>query len=65
MQNNIIIDTIKAAGLTNTRIAETASSNAVVIEVYKVNQWVAITKPISKSIAEDIIKQASNKLLLG
>lgn len=65
MQNNIIIDTIKAVGLTNTRIAETASKDSVVIEVFKANQWMPITKPIAKCVAEEMIKQASNKLLLG
>jgi len=65
MQNNEIIDMIKAVGLSNTRIVETASKDMVVIEVYKGNGWKAITKSMMKCVAEDLVKQASSKLLLG
>jgi len=35
------------------------------IEVYTNNKWETIISGLGKSIAEDIVRQASNKVILG
>lgn len=59
------IQKIRDAGLENTRISVQPNGKAK-IEIKKGNNWVTVMKDIQNMrIAEDIMRQASSRLLLG
>lgn len=47
------------------RVSSMPNSNKVKIEVSTGDGWVTIMKDITRGMAEDIIRQASNKVILG
>lgn len=66
---NETINTIKKIGANNTRIVPMENQNPldgnVRIEVRLDGNWSPVVSGIKKSTAEDIIKQATNRVILG
>ena len=64
-----IINQLKAAGIKNIRIIPMEGQSVLDgnqrIEILKDGQWVAVVSNISKKIAEDMVKQAGNRVILG
>ena len=59
------IQQIREAGTNNARITNMAGTQNVKIEINKNGQWVTIMRDLKQSIAEDILRQANNRLILG
>lgn len=66
---NEAIQRIKAAGTNNVRVVPMTGQHCIngqfQIEVKENSGWVPIATGLYKSVAEDIIKQATSKLILG
>ncbi len=66
---NETINTIKKIGASNTRIVPMENQNPldgnVSIEVRLDGNWSPVVSGIKKSTAEDIIRQATNRVILG
>lgn len=60
---NEAINTITKAGNSNVKIEQEGSSYKIV--VLQGGVWTPIITGITKPIAEDIVKQATNRTLLG
>jgi hypothetical protein len=61
-----IIKQIKQAGADNTRISpDPVDKTKTKIEIRTNNGWVTIKRGIPKGLAEDIIRQASSRVILG
>jgi hypothetical protein len=60
---NEAVTKIKQIGTANTRIIE--SSGACSIEVYQDGKWDPLVVGVTKRIAEDIVSQATNRVILG
>lgn len=59
------VNKIKAAGKQNTRIAPMTGSDKYKIEVNIGQGWAIVVKDVTRQMAEDIIRQADNKVILG
>ena len=62
MQN--AIQQIKQAGPENTKITPT-ENNLVKIQIKTPTGWVTIANNLKQNLAEDMIRQSTNRLLLG
>lgn len=64
-----INEAIKAAGPRNVRIVpmpgQPAISGLHSIEIRQANGWVAIVSGLQKAIAENIVREATNRIILG
>ena len=61
---NEAVNKIKSAGISNTRIT-TVSGNNYQIEVFKDGKWEVVVNSVTRPMAEDIVRQATNKVILG
>lgn len=59
-----ITETIKRAGKTNTRITATTDGKAQ-IEINEGGSWRIIQSDVSPKIAESLVKQATQGVILG
>lgn len=64
MQLSEAVKRIKSAGTENTRITP-ASSGKHNVEVKTPGGWVKVVSDVTRPMAEDIIRQATNKVILG
>lgn len=66
---NEAIQKIKAAGTANVRSVpmpgQNVNSGDYQIEISQNGEWTPVATGISKKIAEDIISQATNRVILG
>ena len=66
---NEAITTIKRVGVNNVRVIPMDGENAIngkcQIEVKEASNWQTIVSGVSKSIAEGIVSQATNRVILG
>ena len=66
---NEAIITIKRAGTHNVRVVPMDGENAIdgkcQIEVKEAANWEAIVSGVSKNIADGIVSQATNRVILG
>ncbi len=66
---NEAIQKIKAVGTSNTRIVPMVGQSAVAgrqqIEICENGVWRAVVSGITQKMAEDIVTQATNKVILG
>mgnify|MGYP001594996388 CR=1 FL=1 len=60
---NDAIQKIKSLGLSNTRIVSSGEKSC--IEVRENGQWNKVIVGVTQRIAEDIVAQATNKVILG
>lgn len=60
-----IVERIKKAGINNTRISQDQSTGKARIEILTNSGWVTIRKDLTQSMAEDIVRQASSRVILG
>jgi|APFre7841882654_1041346.scaffolds.fasta_scaffold156373_2 hypothetical protein len=58
------VEKIKSVGVENTRITPTTPGKCK-IEIKQNNAWVTILEDVNIKSADDIIRQASSRLLLG
>ena len=69
MNINEAVQKIKRAGATNVRVVpmdgQSAISGMHKIEVKDQGTWFVVVEGIQKKMAEDIITQATNKVILG
>ena len=59
------INKIREVGMTSTRITPITNSNKVKIEININGSWVTLLSGITHSMAEDAIRQANGRLILG
>lgn len=63
------IQRIKSAGAKNVRVVPMPNQSAIngmhMIEVKDGGSWTGIVSGLSKTAAEDIVRQATNRVLLG
>jgi len=59
------INKIKSIGVENTRIVPTDDSQKYILEIREDGTWKKILKPMSKPMLEDVIRQSTNKVILG
>jgi hypothetical protein len=57
------VDKIRQVGTTNARI--TPVGNRCKIEIYTGKEWVTLLSNLERNIAEDVIRQATNRVILG
>jgi hypothetical protein len=66
---NEAITSIRRVGVTNVRVLPMAGENALEgkfqIEIKDTGDWQTIVSGVSKSIAEGIVSQATNRVILG
>lgn len=65
---NEITEAVKKAGSSNTRVVPMAGSGLDglhQIEVKENGSWNSVASGLSKRMAEDLIQQATNRVLLG
>jgi hypothetical protein len=66
---NEAVERIKAAGAGNVRFVpmpgQSVNDGQYQIEVNQHGEWVPVATGISKKIAEDLITQATNRVILG
>jgi hypothetical protein len=55
---------IKKVGVENTRISPEINGKCI-LEIKEDGEWTTILKPMKKTMLEDVISQASNKVILG
>lgn len=55
---------IQKAGTDKVRIISTGPTK-VFIEIFEDGTWVRVLKELDRPMAEDVIKQATNRLILG
>jgi hypothetical protein len=59
-----IVNKIREVGVSNVRLT-TTNANKVIIEVFEHGIWKRAFREVDRNIAEDILRQATNKLILG
>lgn len=59
------VNRIREAGSGNTRISPIPNSRKVKVEIKVNNSWVTVLRDLDQTIAEDVLRQATNKVLLG
>ena len=66
---NEVTQKIKAVGVNNVRIVTMDGQPAVEglhqIDINSNGQWITIATGMKRNIAEDIVRQATNKVILG
>ena len=66
---NEAIQKIKQVGATNTRIVpmpgQTALDGKQQVEICEAGNWRAVVVGVTRKMAEDIVAQASNRVILG
>ena len=60
-----IIETIKKAGPNNTRITPIPGTDKFMIEINLGSGWASVMKGLKQQMAEDIVRQASSRIILG
>lgn len=64
-----INEAIKAAGPRNVRVVPMSGQPAIsglhAIEIRQANGWIPIASGLQKAVAEDIVRQATNRVILG
>jgi len=61
--NESIVNRVKAAGSGNARMLK--EDHAYAIQIRVDGQWQTVTKGLTHDMAEQILKEGSNKLLFG
>ena len=56
---------IRQVGITNVRISPISGDTKHQIEIMESGSWIKILSPMEKNMAEDVLRQASNKVILG
>jgi hypothetical protein len=56
---------IRQVGITNVRISPISGDTKHQIEIQENGSWIKILNPMEKNMAEDVLRQASNKVILG
>lgn len=59
------VQKIREHGIGNTRITPISGSDKVKIEVKSNSHWVTVLKDITQPMAEDVMRQASSRVILG
>jgi hypothetical protein len=59
------IDRIREVGINNARISPVPNSRKTKIEIKVNNNWVTVLRDLDQTIAEDVLRQATNKVILG
>jgi len=59
------IERVKSVGIDKARIVPADKSGKFVLEIEENKQWVKVTKPMSRTMTEDVLRQATNKVILG
>jgi hypothetical protein len=59
------VEVMKQVGPTNIRKAASRTAGAVDIQVCRDGQWVTLLSGLNQSIADDVVRQATDRMLLG
>jgi hypothetical protein len=59
------VNKIRQAGEANSRIVPTTGSKQVRIEVNIDGKWITVIESIDGNMAEDVFKQAKNRMICG
>ena len=65
---NSVVEEIKKVGQSNVRIVPMPGSTVdglQMIEVRSGSEWKCVAENVSRSIANDLVRQASNRVILG
>jgi len=58
-----MIERVKSVGIDKARIVP--AEGKFVLEIEENNKWIRLTKPMSRTMTEDVLRQATNKVILG
>ena len=59
------VEKIKKVGVMNTRISPSDIPGKCVLEIKEGEEWKTILHPMKKTMLEDVVRQASDKVILG